>query len=76
MENKVLIKILFPQLDQSFDLYIPVNELVWKIKILALKSISDLCDVNLSGDNYIFINKTSGDIYKSNDIITNVHVHV
>ena len=38
MENKVLIKLLVPALDRNFDLFIPVNELIWKINKLMVKS--------------------------------------
>ena len=39
MENKVLIKLIMPELDEEFDIFIPVNELIWKIKKLIIKSI-------------------------------------
>ena len=42
MENKVLIRVMVPLLDDSFDCFIPVNEVIWKIKKLIIKSISDL----------------------------------
>jgi len=31
MKNKVLVHVLVPELDADFDLFIPVNELIWKI---------------------------------------------
>ena len=48
MKNKVLVKIIVPSLDTSFDLFIPVNELIWKIERLAVKAISDLTNTQLS----------------------------
>lgn len=74
MENKVLIKVFFPQLDKTFDVYIPVNELVWKIKILLFKSILDLCDFNLMFREYILINKITSQVYKNNDIVINTDI--
>ena len=41
MNNKVLIKLILPELDTSFDILIPVNEIIWKIKKLLVKSVSD-----------------------------------
>ena len=32
MNNKVLVKLLVPELNSSFDIFLPVNELIWKIK--------------------------------------------
>ena len=42
MKNKVLVKIILPELDRSYDIFLPVNEIVWKAKKLILKAISDL----------------------------------
>ena len=43
MNNKVLVKVYVPTLDSSYDVFIPVNELVWKANKLIVKSISDYC---------------------------------
>ena len=74
MENKVLIKLLFPELENSFDVYIPINEVIWKIKKLFVKSISDLCGMSLESKDYILINKSSGKIYLNNDVIINTDI--
>lgn len=75
MKNKVLIKLVFPELDDEFDVFIPVNEIVWKIKKLLLKSISDLTNVpvNLKLD-YILMNKKNGKIYGNNEIVINTDI--
>ena len=66
----MLIKLLVPALDRNFDLFIPVNELIWKINKLMVKSISDLTGVGLDiKDTFFLINKTSGTIYNNNDIV-------
>ena len=70
MNNKVLIKVIVPELSKTFDVYIPVNERVWKIKKLIIKSVCDLTRENLDlNKEYGFINKNSGKMYDSNDII-------
>lgn len=70
MNNKVLIRLLVPELDMNFDLFIPVNEIVWKIKKLIVKSISDLANVNLDiQKEYVLINKDSSRIYQNNEIV-------
>ena len=75
MENKVLIKVTVPLLDDSFDCFIPVNEVVWKIKKLIIKSISDLTntDLDLKAD-YVLINKDNGRVYNSNEIVINTDI--
>ncbi len=70
MNNKVLVRLFVPELDQNFDLFIPVNELVWKIKKLAVKSVADLANVNLNiQDEYVLINKDSARVYQNNEIV-------
>ena len=75
MENKILIKFIIPELDTSFDIFIPVNELIWKVKALALKSISDLTGVKLGNAiDYSFINKDSSKIYGNNEIVIDTDI--
>ena len=70
MKNKVLIKLIVPELDSTFDVFIPVNELVWKIKKLILKSVSDLNNINTFNDlDCVLINKDNSKIYNNNEII-------
>lgn len=64
-----------PELDDSFDCFIPVNEVVWKIKKLILKSISDLTNSNFNlRADYVMMNKDNGRIYNSNEIVINTDI--
>ena len=68
--NKVLINLYVPMLDNTFDIFIPVNEYVWKINKLIVKSLSDLTFNTLDVDEeYIIINPKTGKIYDNNEII-------
>ena len=75
MKNKVLIKVISPELEQSYDVFIPVNEIIWKINKLIVKSISDLSNSNfdLSLD-YILMNKETGRIYRNNEIVIDTDI--
>ena len=57
MKNKVLIKLIVPEMDMDFDIFIPVNEVVWKIKKLAIKSISDLSSLTPGMTIYLVLTK-------------------
>ena len=75
MNNKILIKLIVPDLDDSFDIFIPVNELVWKVKKLIIKSISDLTNIETTENKYyILINKSNTRIYQNNEIIINTDI--
>ena len=75
MMNKVLIRLYIPMLDNSYDVFIPVNELVWKVNKLLVKSVSDLTDAELPlNKNYVLVNIESGRIYNSNEIVINTDI--
>lgn len=75
MSNKVLIKLIVPDIDETFDIFIPVNELIWKIKKLLIKSISDLSNIYPDeNEEYILINKSNTRIYQNNEIIINTDI--
>ena len=75
MNNKVLIKLILPEFDQEFDIFIPVNEIVWKVKSLIVKSISDLTGVALDSKyDYILLNQGNGRIFDNNEIIINTDI--
>lgn len=75
MNNKVLIKLIVPDLDETFDIFIPVNELIWRIKKLLIKSISDLSNIYPDeNEEYILINKSNTRIYQNNEIIINTDI--
>lgn len=46
MDNKVLIKLVVPELDSSFDIFVPVNEVVWKVKKMIIKCLNDITNSN------------------------------
>lgn len=75
MENKVLIKLIMLDMDESFDIFIPVNEIIWKIKKLIIKSISDINNISLDINNeYLLINKETSKIYDNNEIVINTDI--
>lgn len=68
--NKVLIKLHAIEYGKVFDIYIPVNYLVWKITKLLMKCIGDLSDIEVDlKKEYILINKVTNEIYNNNSII-------
>ena len=75
MKNKVLIKLIVPEIGCNFDLFIPVNELIWKIKKLVIKSVNDLTGDFLDMEKeYVLMNKNTGFIYQNNNIVINTDI--
>lgn len=70
MKNKVLINLSVPELSVEYDLFIPVNEVVWKVKILLLRSIEDMTNIKSKNNlQFYLINKQTGKIYDNNELI-------
>ena len=70
MKNKVLIKLIVPELDTTFDVFVPVNEIMWKIKKLITKSVFDLSGGSIDMDKeYVLMNKNTGMCYDNNVIL-------
>ena len=75
MENKILIKLIVPELNETYDLFIPVNEYIWKIIKLSVNAVSDLSRGALDmNKTYYLINKENGSIYQSNQIVINTDI--
>lgn len=75
MKNKVLIKLYVPKLNLNFDMFIPVNEYVWKVNKLIVNSINDMTSDKLDlNEDYYLINVQTGNIYQNNQIIINTDI--
>ena len=75
MKNKVLIKLIIPGLATTFDVFIPVNELVWKVEKLMIKAVSDLSNIRLDlNRDYILLNKDNSRVYNNNEIILDTDI--
>jgi len=75
MTNKVLVSLYVPMLNNVYDVFIPVNEIMWKVNKLIVKSVSDLTDATFPvGKNYALINMENGRIYGNNEIVINTDI--
>ena len=75
VKNKVLIKIIVPETDDTFDVFIPVNEVIWKIKKFIVKGISDLSSGMVDVENeYCLMNLDSSTIYDNNQVVINTDI--
>ena len=71
MKNKVMIRALFPAINREYDIKVPINDIVWEVNKLIVKPVSDMNGISfdLKDDHFVMINKDSGKIYDSNEII-------
>ncbi len=75
MKNKVLVKVIIPEIEEQYDIFIPVNEVIWKIKKLIIKASSDLSNTKLDMDlDYVLMNKENSRIYNNNEIVIDTDI--
>ena len=75
MKNKVLVKLSMPELLVNYDIFIPVNEVIWKIKKMIIKCVSDISSIPLDmNGNYLLINKNTSRIYDNNEIVIDTDI--
>lgn len=75
MKNKILVKLIVPEIDSTYDVFIPVNEVTWKVKKLVIKSIFDLSGGALDlKKSYALINKVDGKQYDNNSVIIDTDI--
>ena len=75
MKNKLLVELIVPQIDQKYNLYIPINKKVGNIIVLLNKAISDLTNGVYVGTNKTFLyNRDTGNKYDINQIVINTDI--
>lgn len=75
MENKVLVKLIVPEISEVFDVFLPVNEVVWKIKKMLVKCITDIDNVSFdSNKDFLLIKKENSKVYSNNELIINTDI--
>lgn len=75
MKNKVLIELIVPELEESYDIYIPINKKVGSIINLLQKSIFELSDgVYIPNSNTFIYNSDTGEKYNINVIIKDTNI--
>lgn len=75
MKNKILIQLIIPDIDEHFDLFIPINKRIGNIIILLNKSVSELTNGAYVGSNTNSLyNKITGEKYGVNDLVRNTNI--
>lgn len=75
MMNKVLITLLVPALTEDFEVYIPVNERIKKVKKLLLDAVHELSDGTLDKNiTYSLIDPETGSVYSDNLIVRDTNI--
>lgn len=75
MKNKVLIKLIVPDIDETFDIFLPINKKIGEAILLIVKSINDHSDeMYRLADNKVLYNRSTGQSYQPNALIKNTDI--
>ena len=70
MENKILIELIVPELDESYDMYIPVTKKIGNIIELLNKALEDMTNGIFIPTNRKFLyNRSTGVRYEVNVLV-------
>lgn len=75
MKNKILIELIVPEIDEKFNLFIPINKRIGNIIVLLNKSVFELTKGVYTGTNKTLLyNKLTGESYNVNDLVRNTNI--
>ena len=75
MKNKVLVKVRVPEIDEEYDIYLPVNKKIGNIILLLNKAINELTNDNfkISNTNTLY-NSFTGEKYNVDTLLLETNI--
>ena len=75
MNNKVFVKVIVPEIDKEFDVYLPISKKIGNIIILLNKAINELSygELELSSENCLY-NMWTNETYESDTMLFNTNI--
>ena len=75
MEYKILIKLFLPELEQSYEMYIPVNRTVGQVIELMNKVVNDITlNIYPVKEGLQLMNRRDNTLYDYNELIRNTSI--
>lgn len=75
MDNKVLVSLIVPEIEQTYDIYLPINRKMGNIIILLNKAINELSNNIFPISEYSRIyNADTMEEYSSDILIANTNI--
>ena len=70
MNNKVLVEILVPEIEEKYTVFLPINKRIGNILVLITRAINDLSNGNYEITDYnALYNRVTGEKYNLNLIL-------
>lgn len=75
MNNKVLIELIVPEIEEKYNIFIPVNRRIGNIIILLNKAINEITNGNfIINNDRILYNRFTGKKYLINDLVRHTDI--
>lgn len=75
MKNKILIQLVVPDIEKTFDVYLPINKRVGNVINLLIKILADVTQGTYHGTNKTCLyNSVTGEKYQVDDLIRNTTI--
>ncbi len=75
MKNKVLVHISVPEIDEEYDIYLPINKKIGNVLLLLNKAINELSNgvLPLSNNNSLY-NSFTGERYSFDVLVIDTNI--
>lgn len=75
IKNKVFVKLIVPEIDKTFDVYLPVNKKMGNIIMLLNQAINELSlgEYNISNTNLLY-NVSTKEVYTPDILLLNTNI--
>ena len=75
MEYKVLVQLFVPEIEQTYELYLPINKNIYQVKkmiegIFREYSMDHYADAN----EFILMNRREATVYQNGDYVRNTNI--
>lgn len=75
MEYKVLVKLYLPEIEQSYDMYIPVNKTVSQVIVLFNQVVNDItANLYPIRDDLKLVNRRNNKVYDYSTVIRDTDI--
>lgn len=75
MKNKVLVELIVPTIESSFDIYLPINKRIGNIITLLNKTIAEFSEGCYEGNNNTALyNRETSEKYDVNALLYNTNI--
>lgn len=74
MENKVFVQLYIPELESTYDMYIPISRRIGNIIQLLVKAVNDYGINYELKPNISLYNRETGEVYHMNHILYETNI--